>query len=156
MKRLLILAVLLCARCGFTEAAETKPNILVIIVDQLFADAMSCAGRPHVKTPAMDSLAAAGARFSRAYCADPVCVPSRFSMLTGVMPSRVGIETNRDIRKNKVSPEILENTMGQIFTKAGYETVYGGKQHVPMKIEAAGFKDIGPNAGPGLVEASVG
>ena len=155
----LALAAFLSIACSPLGAEEkrvtTKPNVLVIIVDQLFADAMSCAGRSFVKTPAMDSLAAAGARFARAYCADPVCVPSRLSMLTGAMPSRVGIETNEDMRKSKVTPEIVQNSMGQIFTKAGYETVYGGKQHVPMKIEAAGFRDIGPNAGPGLVDASV-
>jgi len=159
LKTLLHVPALLCLIASPLVAAErnaaVKPNVLVFIVDQLFADAMSCAGRTFVKTPAMDSLAAEGARFARAYCADPVCVPSRFSMLTGAMPSHAGIETNEDMRKSKVTPEIVQNTMGQIFAKAGYETVYGGKQHVPVKIEAAGFRDIGPNAGPGLVDASV-
>ena len=100
----------------------------------------------------LDSLAATGARFERAYCAAPVCVPSRFSMLTGVMPSRIGMETNKDIEKSKVSPEILADSMGRVFSKAGYETVYGGKQHVPMSIEGAGFRNIEKDEGPKLAE----
>ncbi len=133
-------------------APASKPNILLIIVDQQFAEMMSCAGNPYLKTPMMDSLAASGARFSLSYCADPVCVPSRFSMLTGALPSRIGMETNEDMRKSKVPAELVQNAMGQIFAKAGYETVYGGKQHVPMTIEAAGFKEIAKDSGPKLAE----
>lgn len=145
---------------GLLSAAEPKtaaqPNILLIITDQQYAGMLSCAGNPYVKTPAMDSLAAAGARFELAYCAAPVCVPSRFSMLTGVLPSRIEMETNEDMKtcKKNVSPEILADSMGQIFSKAGYETVYGGKQHVPMTIEATGFRDVEKNAGMKLAETS--
>jgi arylsulfatase A-like enzyme len=130
-----------------------RPNVLVIITDQQHAGMLSCAGNSYVKTPALDGLAEAGTRFERAYCADPVCVPSRFSMLTGLMPSHIGMEANDDLRKSKVSPELLASSMGQVFAKAGYETIYGGKQHVPMTIEAAGFKDIQAEAGPRLAEA---
>lgn len=141
---------------GTTSAtkAATKPNILLIITDQQHAGMLGCAGNPHVQTPAVDSLAATGARFALAYCADPVCAPSRTSMLTGILPSQIGLETNEDLRmsKDKVSAEILANSMGQVFAKAGYETVYGGKQHVPMTIEAAGFKAIAKDEGPGLAE----
>lgn len=137
-------------------SAASKPNILVIITDQQQVGMMSCAGNPYVKTPAIDSLAATGARFERAYCADPVCVPSRFSMLTGILPGRIGMESNeqlsnQEVRSN-VTDEILENSMGRVFAKAGYETVYGGKQHVPMTIEAAGFKNIEADEGPKLAE----
>lgn len=151
----LFLAAILRALCGFTEAAETKPNIVLIIVDQQYAEMLSCAGNPYLKTPAMDSLAAAGARFTLAYCADPVCVPSRFSMLTGAIPSRIGMETNENIRRSKLSAGLLENSMGRVFAKAGYETIYGGKQHVPMTIEEAGFREFESNAGAGLAESSV-
>lgn len=138
---------------GLAEtAARIKPNILVIMTDQQHAGMLSCAGNPYVKTPMMDSLAATGARFELAYCANPVCVPSRVSMLTGVMPSRIGMEANDDMRKSKVSADILANTMGQVFSKAGYETVYGGKQHVPMTIEEAGFRNIEKSSGPKLAE----
>jgi len=147
--------LLLCGH-AFAAAAD-KPNILLIITDQQHSGMLSCAGNPYVKTPAVDSLAATGARFTLAHCADPVCVPSRTSMLTGIMPSQIGMETNEDLQKcrSKVSAEILANSMGQLFAKAGYETVYGGKQHVPMTIEAAGFKEIAKDEGPGLAGTCV-
>jgi arylsulfatase A-like enzyme len=132
--------------------AATKPNILVIITDQQRADMLSCAGNRYLKTPALDSLAAMGTRFEEAYCANPVCVPSRTSMLTGMMPSRIGMETNEDLQKAQVSADMLANALGRVFARAGYETVYGGKQHVPMTIEAAGFKDIENDQGPRLAE----
>jgi arylsulfatase A-like enzyme len=147
---------LLALACAVSAAAETKPNILFIITDQQHAGMMSCTGNPHVKTPALDSLAANGARFELAYAANPVCVPSRTSMLTGIMPSRIGMESNGEIRKSrsKVTPEILSASMGQVFKKAGYETVYGGKQHVPMTIEEAGFRNIIKDSGAQLAETS--
>lgn len=141
--------------CTLAAAEKQKPNILVIIVDQQYAEMLSCAGNQYLKTPAMDSLAATGTRFTLAYCADPVCVPSRFCMLTGAMPSRVGIETNEDMRKAKVSETLLENSMGRVFAKAGYETIYGGKQHVPMTIKAAGFTEFARDEGPALAASSV-
>lgn len=62
----------------------SKPNILIIITDQQFADAMSCAqGREYLHTPHMDSIAANGMRFTRAYCANPICQPSRTATFAG-------------------------------------------------------------------------
>jgi len=136
------------------ESLAAKPNILFIIADQMQAGDLSCAGDPYVKTPALDSLAASGARLVLTYCADPVCMPSRFSMFTGVLPSRVRLERNEDgdDAKRKVTPAILANSLGQVFRKAGYETVYGGKIHLPMMVEDAGFKYIQTNEGPKLAQ----
>jgi arylsulfatase A-like enzyme len=64
--------------------SEQSPNILLIITDQQFAEAMSCASNPHVQTPAIDGLAARGMRFTESYCTSPVCAPSRGSILTGL------------------------------------------------------------------------
>ncbi len=64
-----------------------RPNILFILTDQQSATMMSCAGNEYVRTPAMDRLATEGVRFERAYCSNPVCVASRFSLMTGLMPS---------------------------------------------------------------------
>lgn len=152
---LLCLALTVSAATASPDVAP-KPNILLIITDQQHAGMLSCAGNPYVKTPALDSLAATGARFELAYCANPVCVPSRTSMLTGIMPSRIGMESNAGLAKCKqnVTPEILAASMGQIFKKAGYETVYGGKQHVPMSIEEAGFRNIQKDAGAKLAATS--
>ena len=157
--RLSVCLSLLCLTHTVSVAAEpntaVRPNILFIITDQQYAGMLSCAGNRYVKTPALDSLAKAGARFELAYSANPVCVPSRTSMLTGIMPSRVGMETNGDLAKSKKAAQgVLGNSMGQVFARAGYETVYGGKQHVPMTIEEAGFKNIVKDSGAKLAEAS--
>lgn len=147
------MAFLLGGQPGWAEnTAAVKPNILVIMTDQQQAGMLSCAGNPTVKTPMMDSLAATGARFELAYCANPVCVPSRVSMLTGVMPSRIGMETNEARKKGELPRSLLPHAMGQVFSKAGYEAVYGGKQHVPITIEEAGFRNIEKNSGPKLAE----
>ena len=58
-------------------AAPARPNVLLIICDQMHAGMLSCTGNAWVKTPALDALARDGARFERAYCTNPVCVPSR-------------------------------------------------------------------------------
>ena len=112
------------------EGAPRRPNLLVVLTDQQQARMLSCAGNPHLRTPHMDSLAATGTRFERAYCSDPVCVPSRFSLLSGVMPSRIGMEHN-DHQRNPVPEAVLRNAMGAVLRAAGYATAYGGKTHLP-------------------------
>jgi len=107
-----------------------RPNILVIITDQQFADVMSyCMGRDYIHTPNMDSLAASGMRFTRAYCANPLCVPSRTAMFTGHYPHETGIQTNT---KEKIDTNKFI-CMGRIFKAADYETGYFGKWHMPFE-----------------------
>jgi len=130
-----------------------RPNILYIFTDQQYAEMMSCAGNPYLKTPAMDSLAANGARFTLAHAANPVCVPARVGMMTGVMPSRIGMEENSDLGKVKVPETLLKQTMGWLFRNAGYETAYGGKVHLPMTPAAMGFDYITRGEGAGLADA---
>ena len=62
------------------------PNFLFLLTDQQTHDALSCAGNRWLKTPAMDSLAARGTRYTTAYCPYPVCSPSRSSIFSGAMP----------------------------------------------------------------------
>ena len=117
-----------------TVEKDSRPNILLITTDQQHARLMSCAGDPYVNTPNLDKLAASGMRFENAYSANPVCVPSRYSMISGYMPHVFdGLETNRQMTIN-VKPVIADYintpTMGTIFKEAGYETLYGGKLHV--------------------------
>ncbi|MHC4557900.1 MAG: sulfatase family protein [Planctomycetota bacterium] len=132
------------------------PNILLIITDQQHAGMMSCAGNRWLKTPAMDALAARGVRFERAYCSNPVCVPSRFSMMTGVLPSRIGMDRNKPA-SFPVTDEILQYSLGHVFLKAGYKTVYGGKVHLPgtkgKGIAAYGFDTLTGDQREGLAEA---
>ncbi len=131
-----------------------RPNILLIITDQQHAGMMSCTGNKYLKTPAMDGLAAAGARFEMAYAANPVCVPSRVSMMTGQMPSHFGMRSNAEGR-NQAPPAALKKAMGWIFRNAGYETVYGGKTHWlrGMTPKSIGFDNLTGNEREGLAEA---
>jgi choline-sulfatase len=71
-------------------------NLLFLFSDQHAAAIMGCAGDANVQTPALDRLAAAGTRFENAYCASPICVPSRMSMLTACNPSTQDCWTNDD------------------------------------------------------------
>lgn len=138
------------------DAASRRPNVLFITTDQQHAGMLSCAGNPYLKTPALDGLAAGGVRFERAYCANPVCVPSRFSMMTGVLPSHIGMEHNGQI-SNPVPPGIFQHAMGNVFRAAGYQTVYGGKVHLPSARkgnEAYGFQEyLTGDERDGLVDA---
>ena len=136
-------------------APAPHPNILYIFTDQQYAEMMSCAGNPTLKTPAMDSLAQTGARFTRAYAANPVCVPARVGMMTGAMPSRIGLEQNEDMPQVKanVSEALLAHSLGRVFRNAGYETAYGGKVHLPMTLEAIGFDCIAKDERAGLADA---
>ncbi len=130
--------------CRAGEGA--RPNILFIITDQQHANMLSCAGNRWVKTPAMDSLAAGGARFTRAYSVNPVCVPARTGMLTGCTPSRFGMQQNGEIGTTVIPPLEKQAVMGTLLRKAGYETVYGGKTHVPGKFEQDyGFQLLTPD-----------
>ena len=72
-----------------------RPNILVLMTDQQRADAMSCAGNPILRTPAMDAIAASGVRFTDACASTPVCVASRMSFITGHRAARTHWVDNR-------------------------------------------------------------
>jgi len=119
-----------------SEAKNTKrkPNILFIMTDQQHAGMMSCTGNKWLKTPALDSLAASGIRFNRAYACNPVCIPSRVSLQTGLMPNAVGMGKNEDAGKAKVTDAMLRRSIGPLLSGAGYETVYGGKVHLPKQM----------------------
>ena len=120
---------------------DARPNILYIMTDQQGAGMMSCTGNPWVKTPALDALAASGIRFERSYACNPVCVPSRFSLQTGLLPSSIGMGRNEDSDASTVTEEMRRNTLGNLFSRAGYDTVYGGKVHLPKTMNI--LKEMG-------------
>ena len=124
----------------------STPNILLILTDQQNFRMMSCAGNPYLRTPAMDSLAETGVRFDRAYCTNPVCVPSRLSLMTGRMPSHIDLRSNDASHMDSVPPEVRNKGIGWALREAGYETLYGGKVHLPhMGAEDVGFDVLTPD-----------
>jgi len=119
--------------CGSAEqrdkSGQGKPNIIFVFTDQQTISAMSCSGNEYLQTPALDGLAATGVCFEQSYCTSPVCAPSRSSMITSRMPHETGYDFNLSPREEP--PEIEFPTMGEIFSDAGYRTVWAGKWHLP-------------------------
>jgi arylsulfatase A-like enzyme len=114
-------------------SAQEKPNILIIMTDELSAESMSFnLGSKYINTPNIDQLAKTGVVFNNAYCANPLCVPSRSSIFTGRYPHEVGIQSNDE---KKLDPATFPG-LGSIFKNAGYETGYVGKWHLPYDRKA--------------------
>jgi len=114
-----------------------RPNILLILTDQQHHGMMRCADNPWLDTPNMDRLAARGTRFSRTYCTNPVCIPSRFSLFTGRMPSAIGMRANDDSDDlARFDDAQIRACLGHRMRDAGYRTVYGGKVHCPIGLTA--------------------
>ncbi len=100
------------------------------MTDQQSSDAMSCCiGDAYIHSPNMDRIAADGMRFTRAYTANPLCIPARTSIFTGRYSHETGIQTNTG---EKIDPEQFP-CMARIFKEAGYDTGFFGKWHLPFK-----------------------
>jgi choline-sulfatase len=109
-----------------------RPNILLIMTDQQFADALSCTmGDEYIRTPNIDSLAASGVLFSKAYCANPLCVPNRTSIFSGRYPHEHG----KQINSTKAIDATEFPNIGMLLRKAGYTTGYFGKWHLPYPFK---------------------
>ena len=134
---------------------DSRPNILFIMTDQQHAGMMSCTGNPYLKTPAMDSLARDGIRFTNAYAANPVCVPSRIGMATGVMPGRLGVFNNG--MKADVPHDVDAHSLGKLIKRAGYDTFYGGKVHMCPELSPinAGYDEYFKDQRDGLPAACI-
>jgi choline-sulfatase len=139
-----------------SPGGKNRPNILFIMTDQQHAGMMSCTGNKWLKTPALDRLSACGIRFERAYACNPVCVPNRFSLQTGLMPSAIGMFQNSDSGRVSVTDAILQKSLGRLFHEADYETVYGGKVHLPSKmndVQNLGYRNLTGDSRQGLADA---
>jgi choline-sulfatase len=104
-------------------ATKKRPNVVWIMTDQHRADLMTCAGNDLVPTPGIDRIASRGTLFENAYCASPVCVPSRMSLLTGLYP------TNHKAISNYESLDWRTRTIAHDFSEHGYLTGLIGKSH---------------------------
>jgi N-acetylglucosamine-6-sulfatase len=110
-----------------SAADETaRPNIVLILMDDLRWDDLGCAGHPFVKTPHIDRLAREGVSFQNAFATTPLCSPSRASFLTGLYAHSHGIVDNVD--RSPQSHKL--QTFPQGLQAAGYETAYVGKWHM--------------------------
>jgi uncharacterized sulfatase len=118
-------------------SAEKKPNVIVILTDDMGYGDISCYNKMHVKTPNIDRLATEGVRFTDFYVPTPYCAPSRATLLTGRFPLRHGMVQNPapDAGINNIGINASEVTMGELFQGAGYRTRCIGKWHLGHKPE---------------------
>jgi len=100
-----------------------RPNVVLVVCDQMRRQAMSCAGDPNVSTPNLDQLAHNGVRFANANSSYPICVPARLSLVTGEYA-----HTRHAHHLWRMSP--TERTYADEFSDAGYHTGYVGKWHL--------------------------
>lgn len=124
--RLLVscLALFVSAHAGAEDRLK-KPNVLFIAVDDL-NDWVGClGGHPQAKTPNIDALAGRGVNFAKAYCASPVCNPSRSALMCGVRSSSSGVYSNEIDRRSTICNNLVP--LNTHFQKNGYYVAGAGK-----------------------------
>ena len=111
------------------------PSVLLLMVDQLAASCLPAYGHGVVQAPNVSALSAAGVTFDAAYCASPLCAPSRASLLTGLLPSRTGVYDNAAEMRASLP------TVTHRLRAAGYATTLAGKMHFVGPDQLHGFEE---------------
>jgi arylsulfatase A-like enzyme len=126
------------------QAQTARPNIVLVFADDLGINDLSCYGRADQRTPNLDGLARSGIRFTTAYCAQPICSPSRAALMTGKCPARLHLTNylpgRADARSQKLLQPVIEGqlpleetTIAEWLKQAGYATGLFGKWHLGNK-----------------------
>lgn len=114
---------------------QKHPNVLLIMADQMAPQALPLYGHPVVKTPHISALAEHGAVFNNAYCNFPICAPSRYSMLTGRLPSSIDAFDNASEFPASIP------TLAHYLRAIGYHTALSGKMHFVGPDQLHGFDE---------------
>src|SRR5690606_5920927 len=132
MRPCLSLVIVLAAQISL---ADDRPNVVVILADDLGYGDLGCYGATDLRTPHIDALAKRGMRFENFYANCPVCSPTRASLLTGKYPDRAGvpgvIRTHATNSWGYLDPRAT--TLADQFGKAGYHTAIVGKWHLGLE-----------------------
>jgi len=124
------------AAAAAAAASAPRPNIIVLLCDDLGYGDLSCFAHPDIHTPNLDQLARDGVKFTDCYSASPVCSPSRAGLMTGRNPNRLGI-------RDWIPPQSGiflrpgEITVAQLLKKAGYHTLHAGKWHLNSRTDGS-------------------
>ncbi|MGB0596612.1 MAG: sulfatase-like hydrolase/transferase [Rubripirellula sp.] len=144
---IIVLANGLLAELVYAAAGATKPNVILMMADDLGYADLACYGSEVINTPVLDKMASEGLRLTNYYAGCTVCTPSRMALMTGAYPARVGwrggVGGYKIKPQNGLAPEAL--TIAEVFQSTGYKTAICGKWHLgeeqsllPMN---QGFKD---------------
>src|SRR6476620_9934200 len=136
MPRLLILAIGFLITSHALAAAESRPNIIFILADDLGPGDIGCYGGTLAKTPNIDAIAKEGIKLDWYYVASPVCSPSRCALITGQFPARWQITSYLAQKKRNVGAEMVDfldpkaPSLPRQLKNAGYHTAHFGKWHL--------------------------
>ena len=139
-QNLTVVGLIVSAFCSSLVGAE-RPNVLLIVADDLGWADLNCYGSSFHETPHLDRLASSGTRFEQAYAASPVCSPTRASILTGKHPARLHMTIWRESAKNRGNRRLLQpvcldslplehETLAEVLRAKGYFTAHIGKWHL--------------------------
>jgi len=114
---------------------SVRPNILILMADQLTARVLRAYGGSIARTPHIDALADQGVVFDAFYCNSPLCAPSRYSFMAGQLPSRIGAYDNAAEFASDIP------TFAHYLRQAGYQTILSGKMHFCGPDQLHGFEE---------------
>jgi uncharacterized sulfatase len=141
MRYVLLVLLLVCPLASAAEAR--KPNILLVLIDDMGYGDLSCFGGKRALTPRIDQLATEGIRFTQFYVNAPICSPSRVALTTGQYPQRWRITSFLNTRKDDADRGIADwldpaaPTLARILHDGGYYTAHVGKWHMGGQRDVA-------------------
>lgn len=131
MKNKILITVLLCCTILFVQAQQ-KPNIIIVLADDMGYSDLSSYGNPVIKTPFLDKMASLGVKATNYIVSSPSCTPSRASLLTGRYASRYNLPSPIAPGATRGLPD-AEVTIAEMLKTVGYKTTLIGKWHLGDK-----------------------
>ena len=129
-----LLMILFVCSCSEQDIPNNRPNIILLLADDLGYNELGSYGQKIIQTPNLDRLAKEGMRFTDFYAGNSACAPSRAVLLTGKSPTRASIRGNAGFYGNDrwegAAIDKNEFTLGKMFKAEGYETAFIGKWHL--------------------------